>query len=87
MYLCNIVAPVVIIAGAGYKEARVPPGLVSREPPHGGGRVPPDQLPVGEPHPAQQVSPGGQLPSQPQRHLERRPPATQVPPRHFGWGE
>ena len=49
--------------------------------------MPADQLPLREPHPAQQVSPGRQLPPQPQPDLGVRPSATQVPPRHLGWGE
>ena len=79
--------PVVVTAGAGYQEARLPPGLVPGEPAHGGGRLSPHQLPLGEPGPAQQVSPGRQLPPQPQPRLGVRPPSTQVAPRHFGWGE
>ena len=87
MYSEHYCTPVVITAGAGYQEACLPPGLEPREPPHGGGSLPPDQVPLREPDPAQQVSPGGQLPPQPQPGLGQRPPATQVSPRHFGWGE
>ena len=85
--IISIVTPVVVPAGAGHQEARVPPGLVPGEPAHGGGRVSLDQLPVGEPGRAQQVSPGRQLPPQPQPGLGLRPTTTQVAPRHFGWGE
>ena len=45
--------------------------------------MPADQLPLREPHPAQQVSPGRQLPPQPQPDLGVRPSATQVTPRHY----
>ena len=87
MLLSIVTLSVVLLAGAWHKEARLPPCLVPREPPHGGGRVPADQLPLREPHPAQQVSPGRQLPPQPQPDLGVRPSATQVPPRHFSWGQ